>query len=169
MLKTVSPSSRRTESTIRPIFLPSAANEFSHAMGLPAGCLHNLGKRCPALPLEQTQNLGLLAAVCGGFVAPLARFRLAALAFAVFAFLGCFAAAFALLARFGAVVAASVAPPPSRLWIAFQMRAIADFRSVNFLTGMRPGMPFQTSIIVSRADDNRALNAIVRFCPLTKV
>src|SRR6202040_3121326 len=50
-----------------------------------------------------------------------------------------------LLARSGAVVAASVAPP-SRLWIAFQIRATADFRSVNFLTGVRPGMPFQTSI-----------------------
>jgi hypothetical protein len=43
--------------------------------------------------------------------------------------------AFALLARSGAVVTGSLAPPPSRLWIAFQMRATADFRSVNFLTG----------------------------------
>jgi hypothetical protein len=76
----------------------------------------------------------------------LARFPLAALAFAVFAFLGCFAGTLALLARSGAVAAAPDALPPSSLWIAFQMRATADFRSVNFLTGVRPGMPFQTSI-----------------------
>src|SRR5439155_11243617 len=59
------------------------------------------------------------------------------------AFLPFFAAALALLARFGAAVAASA--PPSRLWIAFQIRLTADFRSVNFLTGVRPGIPFQTS------------------------
>ena len=61
------------------------------------------------------------------------------------AFLPCFAAALALLARFGAVVTASAGLPPSRLWIAFQIRLTADFRSVNFLTGVRPGIPFQTS------------------------
>src|SRR6266849_1269622 len=82
-----------------------------------------------------------------GVSLPLARFRLAALAFvAVFAFLGCFAGDLALLAGFGAAVAASAAPLPSRLWIAFQIRLTADFRSVNFLTGLRPGIPFQTSI-----------------------
>ena len=59
------------------------------------------------------------------------------------AFLLCFAA-FAFLDGFGAVVAASVAPP-SRLWIAFQIRVAPDLRSVNFFTGVRPGMPFQTS------------------------
>src|SRR3989441_7402677 len=87
-----------------------------------------------------------------GLLPALARFPLAALAglalaafFAFFAFLPCFAAALALLARFGAVVAASAGLPPSRLWIAFQIRLTADFRSVNFLTGVRPGIPFQTS------------------------
>src|SRR6266516_4131685 len=29
--------------------------------------------------------------------------------------------------------------------MAFQIRRTADLRSVNFLTGVRPGMPFQTS------------------------
>src|SRR2546426_6877984 len=84
-----------------------------------------------------------------GLSPPLARFPLPALAgfaFAVgLAFLPCFAAALALLARFGAVVAASAGLPPSRLWIAFQIRLTADFRSANFLTGVRPGIPFQTS------------------------
>src|SRR6266849_6245246 len=76
-------------------------------------------------------------------------------AFAAFLPLGAFLAAVVfllalapasgLLARSVAVVASSV-EPPSRLWIAFQIRLTADFRSVNFLTGVRPGIPFQTSI-----------------------
>src|ERR1700681_668814 len=64
---------------------------------------------------------------------------------AAVAFLLALAPASGLLARSVAVVAASVAPP-SRLWIAFQIRLTADLRSVNFLTGVRPGIPFQTSI-----------------------
>src|SRR5437899_11721568 len=84
-----------------------------------------------------------------GLSPPLARFALAALAgfafAAFFAFLPFFAAALALLALFGAVVAVSAALPPSRLWMAFQIRLTADLRSVNFLTGVRPGIPFQTS------------------------
>src|SRR5437667_8893934 len=84
-----------------------------------------------------------------GLLPPLARFSLAALAGFAFAaglaFLPFFAAALALLAHFGAVVAASAGVPPSRLWIAFQIRLTADFRSVNFFTGVWPGMPFQTS------------------------
>src|SRR5881628_801088 len=84
-----------------------------------------------------------------GLLPALPRFPLDALAgfafAAALAFLPCFAPALALLARFGAVVAASAGLPPSRLWIAFQIRLTADFRSVNFLTGVRPGIPFQTS------------------------
>ena len=94
----------------------------------------------------RTSAFLLPSRAAAGLSPPLARFPLAALAFAaVFAFLPFFPPAFGLLARSGAVVAASVAPP-SRLWIAFQIRATADLRSVNFLTGVRPGMPFQTSI-----------------------
>jgi len=70
-----------------------------------------------------------------------------------FVFLACFAACLAFVARFETAVAdalvgsdVSAALPPSRLWIAFQIRATADFRFVNFLTGVRPGIPFQTSI-----------------------
>src|SRR5260370_6334090 len=64
---------------------------------------------------------------------------------AAVAFLPFFGLASGLLACCGAVVASSVAPP-SRFWIAFQIPLTADFRSVNFLTGVRPGIPFQTSI-----------------------
>src|SRR5450432_890444 len=94
-----------------------------------------------------------------GLLAALPGFPLEALAeafaedFAPFAFLACFAACLAFVARFGTAVAdglvgsdVSAALPPSRLWIAFQIRATADFRFVNFLTGVRPGIPFQTSI-----------------------
>src|SRR2546426_12484262 len=73
-----------------------------------------------------------------GLSPPFARFPLPALAgfaFAVgLAFLPCFAAAFALLARFGAVVAASAGPPPSRLWVAFPIPLTPGFRSVSFFT-----------------------------------
>src|SRR5207247_91254 len=40
-----------------------AADESPYAVGLPTGRLHDLGERCAALPLEQAQHLGLLAAV----------------------------------------------------------------------------------------------------------
>src|SRR5437867_38129 len=85
-----------------------------------------------------------------GLLPALPRFPLAALASLAFAaglaFFPFFAAALALLAPFGAFVAVSAGLPPSRLWIAFQIRLTADFRSVNFFTGASPGMPFQTSI-----------------------
>jgi len=46
-------------------------------------------------------------------------------------------------------------------WIAFQIRATADFRSLNFLSDIRPGMPFQTSIrrspLASRTCGGRAV------------
>src|SRR2546430_12079776 len=84
-----------------------------------------------------------------GLSPPLARFPLPALAGFVFAvplaFLPFLAAALALLARFGAVVAVSAGLPPSRLWITFQIRLTADFWFANFLTGVTPGMPFQIS------------------------
>src|SRR5262245_40101582 len=57
--------------------------------------------------------------------------------------LACFAA-FVFLEVFGATVAGS-AVPPSKLWIAFQIRLTVALRSLNFFTGVRPGMPFQTS------------------------
>src|SRR5437667_661206 len=85
-----------------------------------------------------------------GLLPALARFPLAALAGFAFAaglaFFPFFAAALAWLAPFGAAVAVSAGLPPSRLWMAFQILLTADLRSVNFLTGVRPGMPFQTSI-----------------------
>src|SRR3989441_12380190 len=72
-----------------------------------------------------------------GLLPALPPFPLAALAgsaltaffafFAFFAFLPFFAAPLVLLARFGAAVAVSAALPPSRLWIAFQIRLTADF------------------------------------------
>src|SRR5213596_2250913 len=84
-----------------------------------------------------------------GLSPALARFPFVALAGLAFApglaFLPAFPPALTLLARFGASVAVSAALPPSRLWIAFQIRATADFRSVNFFTRVRPGIPFQTS------------------------
>jgi hypothetical protein len=42
-------------------------------------------------------------------------------------------------------LAACAATPPSRLWIAFQIRRTAVLRLVNFLTGTKPGMLFQIS------------------------
>jgi len=51
---------------------------------------------------------------------------------ACFAFLVALGARSAFLAAVGAGLAASV-ELPSRLWIAFQIRLTADFRSVNFL------------------------------------
>src|SRR5881628_455256 len=73
-----------------------------------------------------------------GLLPDLARFPLAALA-------GGFLALLAFLPRFAAAVAVSAGLPPSRLWMAFQILLTADLRSVNFLTGVRPGIPFQTS------------------------
>src|SRR5205823_2201889 len=67
-----------------------------------------------------------------GLPAALARFPFAALVGSAFGF----AADFAFLGL-GAVLAASAGLSPFRLWIAFQIRASADFRSVNFLTGVR--------------------------------
>src|SRR5712691_6186216 len=74
----------------------------------------------------RTSAFLLPSRAAAGLSAPLARFLLAALAgfafAAVFAFLPFFAAVLALLAPFGAAVAASAALPPSRLWFAFQIR-----------------------------------------------
>src|ERR1019366_2116794 len=42
-------------------------------------------------------------------------------------------------------LAACAATPPSRLWIAFQIRRMAVLRLVNFFTGTQPGMLFQIS------------------------
>src|SRR5713101_1196318 len=81
----------------------------------------------------------------GPFSCAFAAFLPLSVFLAAVAFLLTLALASGLLARSVAVVAWSVAPP-SRLWIAFQIRLTADFRSVNFLTGARPGIPFQTSI-----------------------
>src|SRR5205823_4355972 len=84
---------------------------------------------------------GFLAFLPGFPLAPLAGFAFAP----ALAFLPFFAPVLALLVRFGAVVAVSAALPPSRLWIAFQIRLTADFWFANFLTGVTPGMPFQIS------------------------
>src|SRR6266851_3507071 len=91
-----------------------------------------------AFLLPSRAAAGLLAVLPGFPLAALVGFAFAA----VFACLPVFAAALALLACFGAVVAVSAGLPPSRLWIAFQIRLTAAFRFVNFLTGVRPGMPF---------------------------
>src|SRR5450432_774258 len=109
--------------------------------------------------MPRTSAFLLPSRAAAGLLAALPSFPLEALvgAFAEdlepFAFLACFAACLAFLARFGTAVAdalvgsdVSAALPPSGLWIAFQIRATADFRFVNFLTGVRPGIPFQTSI-----------------------
>jgi hypothetical protein len=122
-------------------------------MRLPAGRLHDLGERRAAFALEQAQDLGLLAAVagCGGLTASFAGFPLGSLGRRLGGGLGLlasFAAAFGFLVGLGAAAIGAVSAefPPSRLWIAFQIRLTADFRFVNFLTGVRPGIPFQTSI-----------------------
>ena len=98
-----------------------------------------------------------------GLLPALPRFPLAALAglalAAVLAFLPCFAAALALLARFGAVVAASAGLPPSRLWIAFQIRLTADFRSVNLAPHLSHSLgmltPWRTHSCVPCRDSSR--------------
>src|SRR2546422_7759599 len=53
------------------------ADEPAYAVRLPAGGLHDLGERRAALPLEQAEDRGLLAAVagCGGLVATFGAFR----------------------------------------------------------------------------------------------
>jgi hypothetical protein len=125
-----------------------AADESAKAVRLPAGCFMIWVSVAPPLRWSRPRTSAFLlpSRATPDLSPPLACFPLAALAFvAGFAFLPCFPRAFGLLAHFGAVVAASVALP-SRLWIAFQMRATADLRLVDFLTGVRPGMPFQTSI-----------------------
>jgi hypothetical protein len=100
-----------------------AADESANAVSLPSGCLHNLGERCATLPLEQTQDLRFLATVarCGRVVATFSGFPLGSLrgALRLLALLG----GYLWLVGLTAVVAASVAPSPSRLWIAFQIRA----------------------------------------------
>src|SRR5262245_46034290 len=98
--------------------------------------------RTSAFLLPSRAAAGLSPVLAGFPLAALAGFGLAA----VLAFLLFFAAALALLAPFVAVVAVSAGLPPSRLWIAFQIRLTADFWFANFLTGVTPGMPFQTSI-----------------------
>src|ERR1700730_1773330 len=80
-----------------------------------------------------------------GLSPPLARFPLAALAFAVFAFLGSFADALACWPASGRRCRFRRAAAVQAL-DRFPDQATADFRSVNFLTGVRPGIPFQTSI-----------------------
>src|SRR2546422_8575150 len=152
MLYTRSTSSRRTESTVSPIFLPSAPLMNPRTLWACQPVAFIIWVRvAPPLRWSRPRTVAFLlpSRAAAGLVPPLAGFPLAALAglalAAVLAFLPCFAAALALLARFGAVVAASAGLPPSRLWIAFQIRLTADFRSVNFLTGARPGIPFQTS------------------------
>src|SRR2546425_1074276 len=98
--------------------------------------------RTVAFLLPSRAAAGLLPALAGFPLAAFAGFAFAA----VLAFLPFFTAALAFFAPFRAVVAPSAVVPPSKLWIAFQIRLTADLRSLNFLTGARPGMPFQTSI-----------------------
>src|SRR5438034_11512678 len=79
--------------------------------------------RTSAFLLPSRAAAGLLPVLPGFLLAALAGLAFAAL----FAFLACLAALLALLARFEAVVAVSAGLPPSRLWIAFQIRLTADF------------------------------------------
>src|SRR5437879_9486905 len=83
--------------------------------------------------------------VTTGFAAVLRPLGGLAGTLAVLAFLPFFAPPLALLARSGAAATTSVAPPPSKLLRAFHILAIADFRALYFLTGVRPWMPFQAS------------------------
>src|SRR5438132_1680047 len=139
MLYTRSPSPRRAEPTVSPIFLPSAplmkprtecACQPVAFMIWPsvAPPFRWSRPRTVAFLLPSRAAATLLPALAGFPLAPLAGAFAAGLVFLPF-----FAAALALLALFGAVVAGSAGLPPSRLWIAFQIRLTADFRSVNFL------------------------------------
>src|SRR5947208_16216244 len=141
MLYTPSPSSRRTESTVRPIFLPSAPLMNPRTLWACQPVAFMIwASVAPPFRWSRPRTVAFLlpSRAAAGLSPPLARFPLPALAGFVFAvplaFLPFFAAALALLARFGAVVAVSAGLPPSRLWITFQIRLTADFRSVNFLT-----------------------------------
>src|SRR5256885_217364 len=147
MLYTRSPSSRRTEFTVSPIFLPSAPlmNPRTLCFCQPVAFMiwarvappfRWSRPRTVAFLLPSRAAAGLLPALAGFALAALAGFAFAG----VLAFLPFFAAALALLALFGAVVAVSAGLPPSRLWIAFQIRLTADFWFANFLTGVTPGM-----------------------------
>src|SRR5947209_14136125 len=138
MLYTRSPSSRRTDSTVRPIFLPSAPlmNPRTLWACQPVAFVIWVSV-APPLRWSRPSTVAFLlpSRAAAGLSPPLARFPLAALASLAFAaglaFLPFFAAALALLAPFGAAVAVSAGVPPSRLWMAFQIRLTADFRSVN--------------------------------------
>ena len=116
------------------------ADEPAHAVALPAGRGHEVFQCRPVRLAKQCEDRGLLAALARplgvprGFLAPLGL-------------TGCLAlggAPRANVARKGAFSSASGAG--CRLWMAFQMRAMAVLRSVNFFTGVAPGKLFQISI-----------------------
>ena len=102
-------------------------------MGLPVGRGHDVGECGAVGALEHVEDDGLLAAVARRGRRVLGGGRLAALAF------------------FGAAGAACGAGVGVSAWMAFQIRATAVLRSVNFLTGLRspkggaPAKAFQTS------------------------
>ena len=111
----------------------AAGDEAADAMGLPRGRLHDFFEAGAVRAADQFEDDGLLAALARRGRRVLGGGPLAALAF------------------FGATGAAWGAGAGVRAWMAFQIRATAVLRSVNFLTGLRspkggaPAKAFQTS------------------------
>ena len=149
MLQTRSPSPWRSEFTVMPIFFPSVPlmNPRTLCACQPVAFMICASVAPPLRWSRPRTSAFLLPSRAAGVEPPLARFPLLTVAVLVFeARFAPFGDLSAFLAAFGAALVASVLLSPFRLWIAYQIRLTADFRSVNFFTGVRPGMLFQTSI-----------------------
>src|SRR5437899_12210476 len=125
------PPSGIQKNTVSPIFLASAPLMNPRTLWACQPVAFMIwASVAPPLRWSRPRTVAFLlpSRAAAGLLPALARFALAALAGLALAFLPFFAAALALLSRFGAVGAASAMVPPSKLWIAFQIRLTADFR-----------------------------------------
>src|ERR1017187_1440257 len=141
-----------------PGLLHRAGHEAADGVFLPAHLFHNLGQRGSALPLQHGDHLGGLAALArrGSILRLDDLFALGRVVGAVVFLAACapplaFRSAFGLAgwSAFGsgvptgaAAFGATGSPSP---WMRAQIRLMAVFRSLNFLTAVTPGRLFHTA------------------------